>query len=153
MKLPATQAEFVDWVKSNYRTVAIVLLCVLVSWQGLTLCLQMQSWHQLEKRALYLLTAGLSEGSETSSEGGQEQGMRSVEATFFYHPKPQYTLSAILDGTAVVTVKFHGREVKNQEVQVGGRIDMATVESIDSNGITIREDGSNTPKRITLHPE
>ena len=68
---------------------------------------------------------------------------RAVDSTFFFHPKPAYTVSAILGNYVVI----NGREVK-----VGDRIDKAVVEKINIGSVSIREDGSDSPRELSLHP-
>jgi hypothetical protein len=144
LRIPANQAEWTLFVKSNYWTIAITVLGLIVCWQGLTLYLQMQSWARLERRVDSILLEEKPKDTSEGSNEGEESTRRTVEATFFHHPKSQYKLTAILGDYAVIG---------GQEVKVGGRIEKATLESIDSNGVTLLEDGSDAPKKILLHPE
>ena len=144
MRIPANQAEWTLFVKSNYWTISITFLALLVCWQGLTLYLQMQSWDRLERRVDSMLEEGASDTVSQAPNGEGETPGRTVEATFFHHPKPQYKLTAILGDYVVIG---------GQEVKVGGRIEKATLESIDSNGVTLLEDGSKAPRKVLLFPE
>jgi hypothetical protein len=142
LRIPANQAEWILFVKST--TDDCDFLGLVICWQGLTLYLQMQSWTGLERRVDSMLEKESSDtGSKASNAEGDISG-RTVEATFFHHPKPQYKLTAILGDYVVLD---------GQEVKAGGRIEKATLESIDSDGITLKEDGSEAPRKILLHPE
>jgi hypothetical protein len=165
MRLPTERAEIETLVKTWGWTIVGALLLGVISWQGLTLYGEVQSWTLLGKQveesgagADRLLSDEVPVPRETSvpeekppEKAAVEKGPRSVEATFFYRPKAEYTLTAIFDDRAIVSAKFHGREVKAMEVKVGDRIEIATVKKIEPNEVTIQEDGSEEEKKIVMH--
>ena len=165
MRLPTERAEIEALVKTWAWTIVGVLLLGVVSWQGLTLYGEVQSWRFLSeqvqkssKDAEQLLSEEVPvpvekpEPDEKPAEKKEvAKGPRSVEATFFYRPKAEYSLTAVFDDRAIMSAKFHGREVKAKEVKVGDRIEIATVKKIEPNEVTIQEDGSEEEKKIVMH--
>lgn len=141
MEFPKNRAEIVDMVKRRGWTAALALMALLVAWQGLTLFGYVQSWGLLEDKVrLALAGGGVREAKPTPNPSPER---RQIEATFFHRPQPNYSLSAIFDDRAVVNGK---------EVRVGERVEKAVVEKIGIGSITIREDGSNDPREIVMHP-
>jgi hypothetical protein len=170
MRLPAERAEIEALVKSWGWTIAGALLFAVISWQGLTLYGEVQSWTFLGKEVEGFNASAdrllddepnvsekppapkeKSADKKPADKKAVEKGPRSLEATFFYRPKSKYSLTAIFDDRAIVSAKFHGREVKAKEVKVGDRIEIATVKKIEPNVVTIQEDGSEEEKKIVMH--
>jgi hypothetical protein len=141
-RFPKSKEELLPLVKSWGWTVGVVLLCGLILAQGLTLYLRVQSWHTLTERVqTLLLGGGLSAKKDRSK--GETQVARATDSTFFFRPAPAYKLSAILGDYAVI----NGCDVK-----VGDRIEKAVIEKIGVGSVSIREDGSDSPREIVLHP-
>jgi hypothetical protein len=141
MKFPSNREELLDVVKLYGWTTSLVVLSLMVFWQGLTLYQYVQSWSLLEKRV-----QGVLGGDSLAKKKDQDQGPdggRSVDATFFYRPEPSYVLSALINDRAVI----NGKEVK-----VGDQVEKAVVEKIDLGSVTLREEGADTPRVIQIHP-
>ena len=130
-------------VKKWGWTCAAVMLAAVVSWQGLTLHAQVQSWRRLKGKADELLMGGVGGGGRNAAQTESAPDSRTVESTFFNRPKSQYALTAILDHHAVIN---------GQEVKVGDRVGRGLVQKIEPVSVTILEDGKETPKKIELHP-
>jgi hypothetical protein len=142
MKIPMEKEAWLALGKTWGWTCAIVALLIVILMQGLTLRATMQSWNQLTERVLSLMTMSGSQSRKKPVEEGKS-GIRTIESTFFYHPQPNYTLSAIMGGIAVVNGK---------EVRVGDKIDKAVVEKVGIGSISIREDGADKAQEIVMHP-
>jgi hypothetical protein len=141
-RIPKSKEELLLLVKNWGWTAGVVLLCGLILAQGLTLYLHVQSWDTLTDRVQNLLTGG-GMGPKKDRNKDKPQVARSIDSTFFFRPQPAYSVSAILENYAVI----NGREVK-----VGDRIDKAVIDKINIGSVTIREDGTETPRELVLHP-
>ncbi len=139
-RIPKTKEEWLALVKKWGWTAGVVLLCGLVLVQGLTLYLSVQSWQTLTER---VISPGGGRSLHKDRKKEEAPAVRAVEATFFFHPSPAYTVSAILGDYAVI----NGREVKT-----GDRIEKAVIEKINIGSVSIREDGSDSPRELILHP-
>jgi len=137
--IPKSNEELLALVKRWGWTSGLVVLCGLILAQGLTLYRHVQSWDRLRER-VGIITDVVSKKERNKEEPPMA---RAVDSTFFFHPKPAYTVSAILGNYVVI----NGREVK-----VGDRIDKAVVEKINIGSVSIREDGSDSPRELSLHP-
>lgn len=142
MKTKETSQEMVvALVKKWGWTGGIVVLLLLLAWQGLTLYRSMQSWTATENKVRVALSGDSLRTKKGEDKGVPEAG-RQVGETFFFRPKPEYKISAILDGKAVINGK---------EVRQGDRVDKAVVETIGVGTVTIREDGSDSPRELAIH--
>ncbi len=141
-RIPKSNAEWLVLVKTWGWTVGVVLLGGLIVAQGLTLYLHVQSWDSLTDRVQALL-AGTGGTAKKDLKKESSPAVRTTDSTFFFRPSPSYVVSAILGDYAVI----NGREVKT-----GDRIDKAVVEKINISSVSIREDGSDSPRELVLHP-
>lgn len=140
--LPQTKEAWLELVKAWSWTIALAILVLFLMWQGLTLYGSVRSWQDLSNRVQSTLADGAAQALNRKTQEVAKEG-RTISSTFFYRPTPSYTLSAIFDNKAVI----NGKEVK-----VGDRVEKALIEKIGIESVTIREDGSNTPRDIQIHP-